>query len=97
MGELEGRTLKVYTAWVVLQHKSEIDMDDVPRSVDHYVSIVAVLDGEQVGEDAVGCQTADEVRLRLLELVMEIPSVKLVQVGQLVVLEVCHFLLQVVH
>jgi hypothetical protein len=56
-------------------------VNDVALPIDHYVSIVSVLDCKQVGEDAVRGETSNEVSLRFFELVVEIPPVELVQVG----------------
>ena len=49
----------------------------------HDVAVVSVLDGEYVREEAVGRETADEVELRLLELVPEVPLVERPQISEL--------------
>lgn len=43
------------------------DMDDVPVPVDHDVSVVTVLDLEDIARDRVGCHALDEVHARLLK------------------------------
>ena len=68
-------------------------MDDVTRTIYHDVAIMSVFYCKQVSEDAVRCQTADEVQLSFFKLFMEVPFVKSMHISQFKMLHFDHLLL----
>lgn len=50
-----------------VEQETEVDVDDVSLAVDHNVSVVTVLDLEDVAGDGVGGHGLDEVHARLLK------------------------------
>ena len=62
--------------------------------INHYIAVVPILNREKVRENAVACQTANEVRLCFLKLVAEVPFVEIAQVTQLGLLHLHHLLLE---
>lgn len=66
--QLERRGLEAHVARTVGQHETEVDVEEVTVSVDEDVSVVSVLDLEEVGGDRVAGERLDEVSLGTLVL-----------------------------
>ena len=54
-------------SWWPVKDKSEVDVDQVASFVDHNVSIMTILDLQDVADYTVGSQAADKVIARFLE------------------------------
>lgn len=66
--QLERRGLEAHVARTVGQHETEVDVEEVTVSVDEDVSVVSVLDLEEVGGHRVAGERLDEVSLGTLVL-----------------------------
>lgn len=54
--QLERRPLEVHITWTARQDKTEIDVDDVPRSIDQYIVVMAIFDLEQILHQRIASQ-----------------------------------------
>lgn len=61
LGELERGSFEVHVAWRAGKHKAEVDVNDVSIHINQDVVVMPVLDVKEVLDEAVTCQTLDEV------------------------------------
>lgn len=60
----------------ILHHKPEVNMQQMPESTQHYVSVVSILHVKDVAENGVAGQRSDEIALGLFKLGPVVPLVK---------------------
>lgn len=69
--QLERRPLEVHITWTARQDKTEIDVNDVPRSIDQYIIVMTIFDLEQILHQRIASQRVDEVGDRFLPVYAE--------------------------
>ena len=68
LGQLKVRRLEAHIfSWRPVEDETEIDVDEVPVFVDHDVSVMSILDLQDIADDAVSCQTFCKVESGFLE------------------------------
>ena len=70
----QERDWETYT-WPDVEKEAEVNVDDMTFAVDHDVSVVSVLDLEDVASDGVGGHGLDEVEASTLEGDRVLPAV----------------------
>jgi len=62
--ELERGSLEAHVSWTVGEHETEVDMDAVSFAIDENVSVVTILDLEEVGRHRVAWKSEERKEMR---------------------------------
>ena len=67
MSKLEGIWFKLDSSWTNIEKETKVDVRDSTFAIDHNVTIVTILDLQDVAKNAVGSHGLDEIASRSLE------------------------------
>jgi hypothetical protein len=77
--KLERSRFEVYSSWAVGNHEAEINMNDMSLSIKKNISIVSILNLQDVAHEGVTDETREEIVLGYLEIILENVGENLVQ------------------